>query len=185
MALRAARHASRLSRFLEDVEGHARFILGAANDQRCLDAGDIVGGGQLLGQEALKCAQIGGDAFQDEIHLAIEHVTLAHQRPVAAAGLEGAQIRLGLALQADHREDLDFESELARVHIGMIAPDIALFLEGAHASQTGWRRDSDPSGQFDIGHAPIGLKFGKNLAVDLVEAGGSHDSLQAVNSEKL
>ena len=40
------------------------------------------------GQEALKRREIGRDAFEDEIDLAVQHVALAHERPGPAPGLE-------------------------------------------------------------------------------------------------
>jgi hypothetical protein len=70
---------------LEHVERHPRLVLGAADHQRGLDAGDVVGGGQFLGQEALEGRQIGRHAFQDEIDLAVQHVALAHERPGGSA----------------------------------------------------------------------------------------------------
>ena len=131
-------------------------------------------GGQLLGEEGLEGREVGGDALQDEVDLAVEHVALADERPVPALRLEGREVALGLARQADHGEDLDLEAELAGVDPGVVALDQPLLLQRPHPPETGRRRDADPPGQLDVGHPPVGLELGEDLAVDRVELGLGH-----------
>jgi hypothetical protein len=44
----------------------------------------------------------------------------------------------------------------------------------ADTPQAGRSRNADPAGQFDIGHPPVGLQLGQNLAVDLIQAMSWH-----------
>lgn len=52
---------------LQHVEGHARFDLGRADDQRGLDAAHGPGRGQLLGRKTAESQQVRGHAFEDEV----------------------------------------------------------------------------------------------------------------------
>jgi len=79
-----------------------------------------------------------------------------------------------LAHQTHHREDLNFETQFARINVGMIAADIALLLKGADPPQAGRGRDSNPFGQLDISHPSIGLKLRKDHTVDFVEFTAGH-----------
>ena len=117
---------------------------------------------------------VGGHAFQDEVDLAVQHVALAHERPGAAARLEGGEVRFGLADEAHHREDLHLEAQRAGIDLGVIAPDVAGFLERADPPQAGRCRDADPSRKLDVRHAAVGLKLGENLAVDRIQLVAGH-----------
>jgi hypothetical protein len=51
----------------------------------------------------------------------------------------------------------------------MIASDHALFLQSAHAAQTGRRGQPHTVGEFNIRHAPFALQFGKQFAIDRIK----------------
>src|SRR3546814_2218949 len=76
---------------------------------------------------------------------------------------------LPISVQPDHGKHGDAVAELLRVEFGMVAADIAGLFEGAGPPQAGRGGDADPLGEFDIGHAPVGLQVGEDLAVDQVE----------------
>ena len=107
--------------------------------------------------------------MQQEVGLAGQHVALADLGPALHQGLEGAQVVLRLARQADLGEDGDAEAERRGVEVGVIAADEAGLLERAHAPQAGRRRDAGPLGQLDIGHAAVGLQVAQNVPIDPVE----------------
>jgi hypothetical protein len=160
--------------FFQNVKRNTRLVFRSADDETGFHAGHVGGSGELLGEEGLERPQIGRDALEDEIHFAVEHVALAHQRPALALGLESREIDLGLTHQTDHGKDLNLETQFARIDLGVIAADIALLLERADPPQTGRRRNTDPLGEFDVGHAPIGLKLRKDHTVDFVEFAAGH-----------
>jgi hypothetical protein len=159
---------------LEDIDGDERLVLGAADDEAGLDRRHVGRGGQRLGKELLEGRQVGGDAFEDEIDLAVQHVAFPHQRPGAGAGLEGREIGFGLAGEADHGEDLHLEAECPGVERCVIAVDQSHLLERADPAQTGRGGDSDASGKLDVGHAALGLQLGEDLVVDGVKLVQSH-----------
>src|SRR3546814_13052019 len=88
--------------------------------------------------------------------------------------LEGDQCRLGWAVQPDHDNHGDAVADRLRFGCAMVAADIAGFFEGADPPQAGRGGDADPLGEFDIGHAPVGLQVGEDLAVDQVELDALH-----------
>ena len=118
--------------------------------------------------------QIGGDTFQDKVHLAVQHVAFTDQWPVAALLFKGRQVDLGLTDQANHGENLHLEAQRASVHIRMIAADQPMLFQRAHTPQTGRSRDPHAFGQFHVGHATVGLKFGQNHTVDGVKFACGH-----------
>jgi len=65
--------------FLQNFERNAGVILGVPDHQRGLYTGHIGRGEQLPRQKALEARQIRRHAFQHEIHLSVEHVTLTHK----------------------------------------------------------------------------------------------------------
>ena len=87
---------------------------------------------------------------------------------------EGAQVAIGLARQPDLGEDRDVEAEFRRRELGMVAADDPGLLQRAHPAQTGRRRQTDLTRQFDIAHAPIRLQRGEDLTIDLVEFRARH-----------
>jgi len=126
-------------------------------------------GVELAGQELLEALQVATDDLEDEIDLAVEHVALAHLGQRAHVLLELAQRFLGLALQADQREDGDRKAQLRRVKLGMIAPDHARLLQRAHPAQAGRRGQAHALRQLDIGDAPFILQLGEKAPIDPVE----------------
>jgi hypothetical protein len=101
-------------------------------------------------------------------------VAFTHQRPGAAERLKRAQVGFSLTLQPHHGENPNLKPQLARVHVGMVAANIACLFKCADPAQAGRRRNADPLGKFDIGHTPVGLQFRQDLAVDLVKLGARH-----------
>ena len=97
--------------------------------------------------------------------------------------LERRQVRLGLALKADHGKDLHLEAKLAGIHLGVIPTDKALLLERAHAAQAGRRGNPHAAGQFHVGHSAIGLQFGEDLAVNLVQTGEGHGLSDSISGK--
>ena len=124
----------------------------------------------------MKTGKIGCDTFEDEINFAVEHVALAHQRPVAAFFFKGGQIGFGLAGKPDHSKDLHLKTQIARVHICMISADVAAFFQSSHTPQTRRRRDADTFGKLDIRHATICLQFGQDLAINRIKPHTCHKS---------
>ena len=51
----------------------------------------------------------------------------------------------------------------------MIAADRAHLLQRPDAAEAGRRGQADALGEFDIGHPPVGLEMGEDLAVDTVQ----------------
>lgn len=144
-------------------------MLAGADGQAGLDARDVGRGRQLAGQEFLKALKIAAYDLQNEVDFAIEHVHFAHFGQVVHRGFEGAQRFLGLALEADHREDGDGEAKLRSVELGVIAADDAAFLERAHPPQARRRGQAHALRQFDIGDASFVLQLGEQLTIDLIE----------------
>jgi hypothetical protein len=140
------------------------------NDQRAFHAIDILLGGQRA-DERLEGGQVFRHAFEQEIHFSRQHVALAHLRPAPDACLEGLEVGLFLAGQADEDEARHLIAQRPGIEIGVITFDVTRLFQGAHAAQAGGRRDLGPARQFDIGDAPIGLELGKDAAVDGVELG--------------
>ena len=99
--------------------------------------------GQALGEKTLEGGEVRRDAFQDEIDLAVEHVALAHQRPLGDAGLERPQIRLGLAVQPHHGEHGDVKAQILLGQLRVIAADQPRLFQGPHPAQAGRRGDAD------------------------------------------
>src|SRR5690606_4295699 len=83
--------------------------------------------------------------------------------------LEGAQVFLGLALQADHGEDRDREPETRRVEIGVVSADDPGFLQGADAAQARRGGKSHATGQLDVGHPALRVQVREQSPVDAVE----------------
>jgi hypothetical protein len=63
-----------------------------------------------------------------------------------------------LLLHGDQYEGGDFEPQQALVDDGGVALDEAGLLELLDAPEAGRFRQPDVSGEFDVGHAPVGLK---------------------------
>src|SRR6185369_9481977 len=55
------------------LQRHAGLLLGGANGQAGLDAGDVGRRRQLAGEEFLKALQVAADDLQDEVDLTVEH----------------------------------------------------------------------------------------------------------------
>ncbi len=157
-----------------DLERYARLVLGSPDRESGLDARDVLGRGQLLGDEGLKLRQVAGDAAQDEIHFARKHVAGAHLRPGADLVLERLEVGFGLAGEPDKGKGCHPEPESIRVEVGVIALDVAGLLERPHAAETGGCSDLHPLGQFDIRHAAIGLKLNQYLPIDCIELLSRH-----------
>jgi hypothetical protein len=51
----------------------------------------------------------------------------------------------------------------------MVAADQASLFEAADTTQAGGGRDAGAAGEFDVGHAPVGLEFGQDPPVDGIE----------------
>ena len=81
---------------------------------------------------------------------------------------------LGLAVQAHHGKHRHAITKLLRVEVGVIALDEAGLLQGAHAPQAGRRRDAHALRQLHVGHPPVSLQVGQDLAVDEVELHALH-----------
>src|SRR4051812_3692213 len=83
--------------------------------------------------------------------------------------LERAQVGLGLALEADHREHGDAEAELRGVEFRVIALDDPAVLERAHTAQARGSRQTDALRQIDVGNPAFRLQFCQQPAIDAVE----------------
>src|SRR6185503_20779619 len=155
----ARANMARLSRWLFStlasaprlIERDAGLVLGGADGQRGLDAGDVGRGRKLAGEEFLEALQVLADDLEDEVDLAVEHVALAHLGQALDVILERLEVFLRLALEADHREHGDGEAQARGVEIGMIAANHARFLERADAAQAGRRGQSHAAGEIDVG----------------------------------
>src|SRR4051812_46116474 len=139
-------------------DGIARLLLRGMDHQRAFHAGHILFRGHRIGDEALEGRQVAGHAFEEEIHLARQHVALAHFLPAAGALLEMLEIRVLLAGEADKDEAGDLEAQRLPVQLGMIALDEARLFQGADAAQAGRRGDPGAARQLDIGDAAVGLQ---------------------------
>ena len=84
-----------------NLQRHAGFGFGGMDDQRSLDAGDILLRRQRFGDEGLERRKILRHAFEKEIHLAGQHVALADCGPRSHALFELLEIVIVLAGQAD------------------------------------------------------------------------------------
>ena len=118
-----------------------------------------------------KAVRSGATHFEQEVGLARQHVALAHQRPGQHPVLEGAQVGLRLAVQADHGEGDHLEADHLLVELGEVAGDHAGLLQRAHAAQAGRRRDADLLGQLHVGDAAVGLQLLENAPIGSIEAG--------------
>ena len=130
---------------------------------------DIGGGGQARGQEGLVIVPVPGHHLQLKINLAGQHVAFPDLRPVADHGLEGFQVMFRLAAEADIGENRDVEAKRLGLQVGMVAPDIARFLQGADPAQAGRRGNTGQLGQFDVGYAPVGLEIVQDSPVDAIQ----------------
>ena len=101
--------------------------------------------------------------------------------------LERAQVVLGLAAQADHREDGDGIAERLGFEIGVVAADHAGLLERADPAQA--RRGGQPGalGEIDVGDPPLGLEMCQDDPVDRIEreAGAMHGAINATRDVRL
>src|SRR6478735_919530 len=84
--------------------------------------------------------------------------------------LEGPELLLALSVELHHREADDLVSERLRVEHGPIGLDDPGSLEGAHATQTRGRGQTDPAGQLDIRDAAVVLKLFENSPVYGIKA---------------
>ena len=132
------------------------------------DAVDLRRAGQFVDDEGLEAAEVGGDALQDEVDVAREHVALANDVPAHDLRLERTQPGIALARQPNHGEGGDVEVERLLVDQRPVASMMPAS-SSARTRRTGRRRDADTACQFDIGHAPVGLKLLQDLPVDGVE----------------
>lgn len=73
--------------------------------------------------------------------------------------LEGTQRFLGLALEADHRENSDREAQLGGIELGVIATDDPVILQRADPPQARRRGQPDPMGELDVGNPPFVLQL--------------------------
>jgi hypothetical protein len=119
--------------------------------------------------EILKRRHVGRHALQDKIDFARQHPALPHQGLGAHELLERAQIGIGLARQMHRSEHRDVESQPARIQQAAVAQDVAFFLQRPHPAQAGWRRNTDPFGQFHVGDSAVGLDFAEDSKVDFVK----------------
>ena len=103
------------------LDRHAGQLLAGAERQRGLHVGDVRCRGEAGGQEFLEGVPILGDHLQQEVGLPGQHVALAHLGPVLDHFLEGDQIVLGLAVQADESEDRDLVAERLRIDVRVVA----------------------------------------------------------------
>ena len=97
-------------------------------------------GVSLRVRKVLKALQIGRDAFQNEINLAIQHVAFAHFRPTAtrvSKACKSASAWLSSPTMA--KTVTPKPQHLCRIHFGMIAGYETGLLQRAHTAQT-WRR---------------------------------------------
>src|ERR1700679_447298 len=140
--------------------------------QRAFHTGDIFLRRHRVGDEGLESRQVGSDAFEDEIHLARQHVTLPHFRPAPRAFLEMLEIAILLAGQPDKDKAGDFKAQRLAVQFGVIALDEARLLQRADAAQAGWRGDLGAARQFHIGDAAIGLELRQYAKINGVQLAG-------------
>src|SRR5690554_307209 len=151
------------------LQRDARLVLGCTDRERGLDAGNVRRRRELAGQELLEALQVLADDLEDEVDFPVEHVTFADVWKIGNVLLESAQVFLGLALEADHREDRDRETEAGWIEIGVVAANDASFLQRANAAQARWRGEADTAGKINVGDAAFGLKLGQQPAVYAVE----------------
>src|SRR5580658_1108161 len=157
-----------------DIDGHARLVFRGADRERRPYMGNIGGGGELRRQKPLIAVPVGGHDLQEKIGLTREHVHLAHLGPGEGQDLEGLEIRLRLAREADLGEDRDAEAQRLGIDVGVVAPNEAGLLERAHAPEAGRRRDAGALRQIDVGHATGRLQIAQNASIDLVELDAAH-----------
>ena len=122
----------------------------------------------------LERRQVARHAFEEEIHLARQHVALAHFRPAPRPFLEMLEVGVLLAGQADKDEAGDLKAQRLAVQFGVIALDIAGLFQRPHAAQAGRRGDLGAARQLHIGDAAIGLQLGQDAQVDGVQLAGVH-----------
>ena len=156
------------------LERHAS--LGAAGPDRLqrLHPGDM----RRFGQPPRHLVLVQGvarDQPQQEVAATPDHVAFTDLGPAADQTLERRQHGLLLALQPDDGEEGDLPAELLRVCVRMIAAHDAGFLKAAHSAQARWGGDPRAAGEFDVRHAPVGLKLGQDAPVNLVEPSRIHD----------
>src|SRR6185369_12892041 len=118
-------------------DGITRFLLGSMDHQRAFHAGDILFRRHDIGDEALERRQVARHAFENEIHLARQHVAFAHFRPAPRAFLEMLEIAILLAGQTHKDKTGDFKAQRFAVQFGVIAFDETRFLQSADAAQAG------------------------------------------------
>jgi hypothetical protein len=75
------------------------------------------------------------------------------------ARLEGGELLLALRGELHHREADDLEAERLRVEERPVGLDDAGLLERPHPPEAGRRGEPDPTGEFDIGDAAVGLEL--------------------------
>ena len=153
------------------LEGHAGQVAAGSDGLESLDAGDVGGAGQFLG-EFVFVGGVAGDEAEEEVAAAADHVAFADFGPFADVLLEGAEDGFLLGFEADDGEEGDFPAEAGRVCVGVVASDDAGFFEAAHAAEAGWGGDFGAAGEFDVGHAAVDLQLGEDAAVDGVELWG-------------
>jgi MFS family permease len=156
------------------VERDSNLVFTRTDDQRRLHARHILRGGESFGNERLERGKVPGHAFQEEVHFARQHVTLAHRAPVARLILEFLQIGVGLARKPDEDEAGDFIAERPGVQFGVIPLDETRLFQRPHAPETRRRRNLRPARQLHIGDSAVVLQFGKNAHVDGVELVALH-----------
>jgi hypothetical protein len=108
-------------------------------------------------------------------------VATSDVRPRAGLLLESAEIVFGLAGESHKSVSGNLIPQRLSIEFRMVTLDIPGPLQNPDPAQAGWCGNPNSASKLDIGHSTIGLEFGQNLPVDIVEAVSRHESPQAVN----
>lgn len=98
-----------------------------------------------MNDKILKAGEIRCHAFQNEINLSRQHVTLADDRPRPGPFLKGHEVRFRLTDEPDHRKGGEFVANLLLVKKHAVTLDDTGFLQRANPAQTWRRRYADPA----------------------------------------
>ncbi|TLY61961.1 MAG: TonB-dependent receptor, partial [Gammaproteobacteria bacterium] len=115
--------------------------------------------------------------LQQVVIAAADQMAFDHFVDRTDARLELDEVLAMMVVQRDLREDRDGLAQLGQIDPGVVAHDVAGFLEPLHAQQTRARRQGDGLGQVDIGNAAVALQLGQYVEIDPIELECGHQDM--------